>query len=86
MCLFIYIPRVFKLTPWSGTLTQYASSLLKHCVIASTALVMAISIPLSLTKKVVPYLADNLVQKTFGRANLTPSPTLKLRTFPRPPN
>ena len=41
-------PRLFRLTPSSGTLTQYASSDLKHDAIASIALIMAKSIPLSL--------------------------------------
>jgi hypothetical protein len=34
------------------------------------------------TRRTVPYFAWSLVQKTFGRANLTPSPTLKFNTFP----
>ena len=34
----------------------------------------------------VPYFPESLVQKTFGNANLTPSPTLKLSTLPLPPN
>ena len=34
----------------------------------------------------VPYLPVRRVQNTFGRAIFTPSPTLKFRTLPLPPN
>jgi len=81
-----YIPSDFKLSPWSGTFTQYWSSERRHVTTASMAFVIARSMPFSLTKKVVPYLLDKRVQNTFGRANLTPSPTLKFKTLPLPPN
>merc|ERR1712176_1593818 len=81
-----FMPKLLKLCPCSGGLIQNPSSLRRHETMASTAFSTATSTPLSLTKNVVPYFPDRRVQKTLGRANLTPSPTLKLRTFPLPPN
>ncbi len=78
----VYIPRVLRLTPTSGGAVQNPSSDLRHVTIASIALVTAMSIPFSFTKKEFPYFPDRRVQKTFGKANLVPSPTLKFSTFP----
>ena len=65
-------PKVFKLWPWSGGLVQNPSSLRRQATIASIAFSTATSMPFSLTKNVFPYFPDRRVQKTLGRANLTP--------------
>lgn len=75
-------PSDFRLWPSSGGAVQNPSSERRHETMDSIALVIAISTPFSLTKNVFPYFAESLVQKILGRANFTPSPTLKFKRFP----
>lgn len=63
-----YSPKDFMDTPWSGTLVQYPSSERRHCVIASIALVIAMSIPFSLTKKV--YIDENCVWEWISKIEI----------------